>query len=62
MSTRYRELVAGHEVVHDWGAMSQRPLVMMSRPGTHNDPAYFTADEARRLAKALIDAAEVAES
>lgn len=61
MSTRYRELVAGHEVEHDWPTM-QRPIVMMSRPGTQNDPAYFTAEEARRLAQALIKAAEVAES
>lgn len=61
MSTRFRSLVAGHEVEHDWPSM-QRPLVMMSRPGTKNDPAYFTPEEARRLAQALIDAAQVAES
>jgi len=60
MSTRYRELVAGHEVEHDWSSM-QRPLVMMTRPGTKNDAAYFSADEARRLGQALIDAAEAAE-
>jgi hypothetical protein len=61
MSTRYRSLIAGHEVEHDWPSM-QRPLVVMTRPGTKNDPAYFTADEARRLGQALIDAAEVADS
>jgi hypothetical protein len=61
VGTFFRELVAGHEVEHDWAAL-QRPIVMMSRPGTQNDPAYFTPDEARRLAKALVDAAEVAES
>ena len=61
MSTRYRELVAGHEVEHDWPSM-RRPIVVVSRPGTQNDPAYFTPDEARRLAKALVEAAEVAES
>ncbi len=33
---------------------------MVSRPGTQNDPAYFTPDGARRLAQALIDAAEAA--
>lgn len=60
MSTRYRALVAGHEVEHDWASM-RRPIVVMSRPGTHADPAYFTAEEARRLAAALIAAAEVAE-
>ena len=61
MSTYYRELVAGHEVVHDWDSMQQRPLVVISRPGTRNDAAYFTADEARRLARALIAAADEAE-
>ena len=61
MSTYYRELVAGHEVEHDWPSM-QRPIVVMSRPGTQNDPAYFTPEEARRLAQALVKAAEVAES
>jgi hypothetical protein len=61
MSARYRALVAGHEVEHDWAVM-QRPIVMLSRPGTQNDPAYFTADEARRLAQSLIEAAEAAES
>jgi len=59
--TRYRKLVAGHEIEHDWASM-QRPIVMMSRPGTRNDPAYFTTDEARRLAQALVEAAEAAES
>jgi hypothetical protein len=58
--TRYRKLVAGHEIEHDWTSM-QRPIVMMSRPGTRNDPAYFTTDEARRLAQALVEAAEAAE-
>jgi hypothetical protein len=61
MTTRYRELIAGHEVEHDWPSML-RPIVVMTRPGSQNDPAYFTPDEARRLAKALIEAAEVAES
>jgi hypothetical protein len=61
MSTRYRELVAGHEVEHDWPTM-QWPIVMLSRPETQNDLVYFTPEEARRLAKALIEAAEVAES
>jgi hypothetical protein len=61
MSTQYRELVAGHEVEHDWPA-TQRPIVVMSRPGTRNDPAYLTPDEARRLAEALVKAAEAAES
>lgn len=61
MSTRFRELVAGHDVEHDWAA-HQRPIIVMSRPGTQNDPAYFTPDEARRLAKALVNAAEAAES
>lgn len=60
MSHNYRKLVAGHEVEHDWASM-QRPIVVMSRPGSQNDPAYFTADEARRLGQALIDAAEAAE-
>lgn len=60
MTTRYRSLVAGHEVEHDWASM-QRPIVLMSRPGTKNDPAYFTSDEARRLGQALIDAAEAAD-
>jgi hypothetical protein len=45
----------------DWPA-TQRPIVVMSRPGTRNDPAYFTPDEARRLAEALVKAAEAAES
>jgi len=61
MSTRYRSLIAGHEVEHDWTSM-QRPIVVMTRLGTRNDPAYFTADEARRLGQALIEAAEVADS
>lgn len=61
MGTRYRSLVAGHEVEHDWASM-RRPIVVMSRPGTKSDPAYFTADEARRLAQALIEAAEAAET
>jgi hypothetical protein len=61
VSTRYRSLVAGHDVEHDWATML-RPIVVMSRPGTRNDPAYFTADEARRLGEALIEAAEAAES
>jgi hypothetical protein len=61
MSTRYRSLIAGHEVEHDWPSM-QRPIVVMTRPGTRNDPAYLTADEARRLGQALIEAAEVADS
>ncbi len=60
MSTHYRELVAGHEVEHDWASM-QRPIVVMLRPGTKNEPAYFTLDEARRLGQALIAAAEAAD-
>jgi len=61
MSTRYRALIAGHEVEHNWAAM-RRPVVVMTRPGTQNDPAFFTADEARRLGQALIEAAQTAES
>lgn len=61
MSARYRSLVAGHEVEHDWTSM-QRPIVVVSRPGTKNDPAYFTSEEARRLGRALIEAAEAADS
>lgn len=61
MTTRYRQLIAGHEVEHDWSSM-QRPLVVMSRPGTKNDPSYFTSEEARRLGQALIEAAEAADS
>jgi hypothetical protein len=57
MSARYRSLVAGHEVEHDWSSM-QRPIVVMSRPGTKNDPGYFTSDEARHLGQVLIAAAE----
>jgi hypothetical protein len=60
VTTRYRQLVAGHDVEHDWASM-QRPIVVMSRPGTQNDPAYLTADEARRLGQALIEAAEAAD-
>lgn len=61
MTTRYRALIAGHEVEHDWASM-RRPLVMMSRLGSKNDPAFFTSEEARRLGEALIAAAEAAES
>lgn len=61
MTTRYRSLIAGHEIEHDWASM-QRRIVVMSRPGTKNDAAHFTAEEARRLGEALIAAAEVAES
>jgi hypothetical protein len=39
----------------------QRPIVVMSRPGTQNDLAYLTSDEARRLGQALIEAAEAAD-
>jgi hypothetical protein len=58
---KYRSLIAGHEVEHHWELM-QRPIVTITRPGTKNDPAYFTSAEARLLGQALIDAAGAADA